>query len=152
MTKISQPVNLYQEKASVSGSNLWYKIALKMETILQQTTTASFTNEQSKTSVISKFFNWCEGQDENRFGWLAAALGGHGCFITPITMFAIIMGGNHIFFWALALTAMGATLVTNLAAMPTKITIPIFIVSILIDVAIIASCIAIGLDITKTYI
>jgi hypothetical protein len=43
-------------------------------------------------------------------------------------------------------------LVTNLAAMPTKITIPVFVLSVLIDIAVIISCFAIGLDIAKTYI
>jgi len=123
-----------------------------METILQQKITSSLVNQPSKTSAIAKFLTWCDDQDENRLGWLAVAVGGHGCFITPITMFAIIMAGNHIFFWALALTAMGASLVSNLAAMPTKVTIPIFVISVVIDIAIIASCIAIGFDITKTYI
>lgn len=40
-----------------------------------------------------------------------------------------------------AMAAMGITLIVNLAAMPTKITIPTFILSVLIDIAIIAICI-----------
>jgi hypothetical protein len=47
---------------------------------------------------------------------------------------------------------MGMSLVTNLAAMPTKITIPVLVFSILIDIAIVVSCLAIGFDITTTYI
>jgi hypothetical protein len=47
---------------------------------------------------------------------------------------------------------MGITLVTNLAAMPTKITIPVFFLSVLVDLVIIASCIAIGFDASGTTI
>ena len=42
---------------------------------------------------------------------------------------------------------MAMALVTNLAAMPTKVTIPIFFLSVLIDIAVIASCLAIALHI-----
>jgi hypothetical protein len=36
--------------------------------------------------------------------------------------------------------------------MPTKITIPVFVLSVLIDIAVLISCFAIGFDIAKTYI
>jgi hypothetical protein len=57
-----------------------------------------------------------------------------------------------MFLFMLCIVSMGMALVTNLAAMPTKITIPIFVLSVLIDLAVIISCFAIGLDIAKTYI
>jgi hypothetical protein len=47
---------------------------------------------------------------------------------------------------------MGACLVVNLAALPTKITIPVFFISVLIDLVIIISCIVIGLNPAGTYI
>lgn len=65
---------------------------------------------------------------------------------------AILLAGSNLFLLVLALVAMGISLVTNLAAMPTKVTIPAFVLSIIIDVAIIVSCIAMGFDISKTYI
>jgi len=37
--------------------------------------------------------------------------------------------------------AMGLTLIVNLAAMPTKITIPVFALSVIIDIAIIIGCV-----------
>lgn len=96
--------------------------------------------------------NWCEGQEKNRLGWLAGALGGSGCIFTPITMFAIVLGGNSIILWFAAIAAIMMVLVTNLAALPTKVTIPTFILSIVVDVVIILSCVSIGFDITGTYI
>ena len=49
--------------------------------------------------------------------------------------------GNNLYLFVLAIAAMGMTLVTNLAALPTKITIPVFVLSILIDLAIVISCV-----------
>jgi hypothetical protein len=91
-------------------------------------------------STFRRFLRWCEGQERNRFGWLGLALAVHGCALTPITLFAIILSGNFIGFWVVALIAMGMALVTNLAAMPTKITIPTFLASIVLDLGVILTC------------
>ena len=123
-----------------------------METILHQSASISFVQNETKATTFSRFMTWCEGQEKYRFGWLAAALSVHGCALTPITLFAIILAGTNIIFFVLALVAMGMALVTNLAAMPTKVTIPVFFLSIVIDIAIIISCVAIGFDITGTYV
>jgi hypothetical protein len=128
-----------------------------MNTTVQQTTfeqsiPSSYAGSVAKPSLYKRFINWCTSQEQYRFGWLAAALAGHGCIFTPLTMFAIILSGNSIVFWMLAIVAMMAALVTNLAALPTKITIPVFILSILIDLAIIISCVSIGFNISGTSI
>lgn len=95
---------------------------------------------------------WCKGQEENRLLWLGIALAGHGCILTPITVMAVLLAGTNMILFMLALVAMGISLVTNLAAMPTRVTIPAFFFSILIDVAVIIAAIVIGFDITTTYI
>ena len=123
-----------------------------METILHQQASINIVEQQTKTSAISRFLSWCEGQEKYRFGWLAAALAVHGCALTPITLFAIILAGTNMLFFVLALVAMGMALVTNLAAMPTRVTIPVFFISIAIDIAIIISCVVVGFDISGTYV
>lgn len=100
----------------------------------------------TKESVWKKFLDWCDGQEKYRFGWLAAALSLHGCVLTIITLFAVVLAGNHFIFWPFAIGAMAITLITNLAAMPTKVTIPVFFFSVLIDLVIIISCVMIGFD------
>ena len=121
-------------------------------TTLIQTIAVSYSEKISKVSLIERFLNWCKDQDRNRLLWLGIALSAHGCIITPITVMAVLFAGTNMFLFILAILAMGATLVTNLAAMPTKVTIPVFILSTLIDIAIIFSCVFIGLDIAKTYV
>jgi hypothetical protein len=108
--------------------------------------------DHTKVSVWKKFIDWCVSQEKYRLGWLAAAITLHGCVLTIFTMFAVILAGNHFIFWPFIIGGMGVTLVVNLAAMPTKITIPVFFLSVLVDLVIIISCIAIGLDPSGTRI
>jgi hypothetical protein len=107
-----------------------------MESI-QQPYTSGYS-EVTRQSIISRFMAWCNGQQKYQYGWLAAILAFHGCVLTPITVLTIVMGSNSIALWATAIGAMGVSLITNLAALPTKITIPVFVTSIFIDFVIIA--------------
>ena len=100
------------------------------------------STDTSKVSTWKKFINWCESQEQYRLGWLAAAITIHGCVLTILTMFAVVIAGNHFIFWPFIIGGMGITLIVNLAAMPTKITIPVFFFSVLVDLVIIAACIA----------
>ena len=116
------------------------------------TQSISLSQENSSANLWSRFMNWCKGQEQNRLLWLGIALAGHGCILTPLTVMAVLLAGTNMILFMLALVAMGLSLVTNLAAMPTKITIPVFFFSILMDVAIVIAAIVIGFDITTTYI
>ena len=111
-----------------------------MQTVLQQSYAASFIQMATNPSVWSRFITWCKNQEEKGFGWLAIALTGHGCVITPLTLFIIMYTGNSMILWGIAIAAMGISLVTNLAALSTRITIPTFLFSILLDLAIIIAC------------
>lgn len=122
-----------------------------MQTAIQQTFSNTHIDLAPQPSLFAKFINWCADQDRNRYGWLGIALGSHGCVFTPLTMFAIVLSGNSIVFWFIAIIAMMMTLVSNLAALPTKYTIPIFLFSVLIDVALIIACASMGFDISGTY-
>lgn len=123
-----------------------------MKTTLQHPYQRSFENKVANTSPWKRFIGWCDSQEKYRLGWLASSLALHGCVLTIITMFAVIMSGNHFIFWPFIIGAMGITLVVNLSAMPTKITIPVFFASVLIDLVIIVSCFIIGFNIQGTYI
>ena len=76
---------------------------------------------------------------------------GHGCVFTVLTVMAILFTGNHFIFWPFAIAAMAVPLVTNLAAMPTRVIIPVFIASLIIDLAIIGLCLANGFSIETVY-
>lgn len=122
-----------------------------MDTAIQQPYAPSY-EATAKTSLWVKFITWCDRQEKNRLGWLATSFMIHGCILTIATMFAIILAGNHFIFWPFVIAAMGMTVITNLAAMPTRITIPVFFFSVLVDLVIITSCIVIGFDVSGTTI
>jgi hypothetical protein len=117
-----------------------------MQTVAKHIITTSTTE-----NIWKKFISWAEAQDKNRFLWLSLAIIGHGCVLTIMTMLAIIFSGNNFIFWPFAIAAMTAAVVSNLAALPTKITIPVFFFSILIDLIIIVNCILIGFSSAGVY-
>jgi hypothetical protein len=107
-------------------------------TILNHSIGSTYT-QAAGTSIFTRFINWCKGQQENRLIWLGVAVAAHGCVITPLTVFAVTMAGNNLVLFMLTIFAMAISLVTNLAALPTKITIPAFALSILIDIGVLIS-------------
>ena len=119
---------------------------------IQQTYSPAYVKKEAGVSAWKIFIKWADGQEENRFMWLAIAIFGHGCFFTIITVGAILLSGNSFILWPFAIGAMAMTLITNLAALPTKITVPVFFASLLIDAVIIAICLVNGLDISTTYV
>jgi hypothetical protein len=108
---------------------------------LTQTSYSPTYKAPAQFNLFSKFFTWCAGQEKNRFGWLALSLAAHGCIITPLVVALVGFTGNNFVLWMAAMVAMGITLIVNLAAMPTKVTIPTFVLSVIIDIAIIIASI-----------
>lgn len=119
---------------------------------LTRTTRAAAYTASARPSLAARFMRWCASQEQYRFGWVAGILAVHGCALTPITLFAIVLSGSNIALWVTAIIAMGSALVANLAAQPMKVTIPVFFASILVDLTIIVACLVHGFDIAGTYI
>lgn len=116
-----------------------------MATITHANVSQTYIHTHSNTGLLTRFTDWTKGQQENRLLWLGIALGGHGCFLTPLTILFSSMAGVNLVLIMTALAAMGMSLVVNLAALPTKITIPVFFLSVLMDVAVMISALSIAL-------
>lgn len=110
-----------------------------MQTQIYPTLESKVQKTSSVASTWNKFIAWCDSQEEYRFGWLAGIVAGHGCIITPLVILVITLSGNSFILWPLAILAMAVPLVSNLAAMPTRITIPVFFTSLLVDAGIIVA-------------
>src|SRR5688500_13197047 len=106
------------------------KNTITMENTFQPAISAGHFTKVARPSIGTKFVNWCTDQEEHRLGWLGGILAIHGCLFTPITLFAVILSGTNFVFYMATLVAMAMAVVTNLAAMPTKVTIPVFFFSI----------------------
>ena len=103
------------------------------------------------TPVWEKFITWCDRQEENRLGWLAGSFIVHGCIFVPMTIVFIAMSGNNFIFVVLALGGMIVAITVNLAVLPTKITLPIFFFTLVLDIIIIIACILHGLNINSLF-
>ena len=122
-----------------------------MHSTIHHSFTGSYDRAEKRNSWWKKFINWADDQQENRIGWAAIAITGHGSVFTVFTVLAILFNGNHFIFWPFTIGAMAACLVVNLAAMPTKITIPVFFLSLLVDIIIIAACLLNGVNMQAIY-
>jgi hypothetical protein len=110
-------------------------ITLSRADLLQKTAAVP----KFSVSLLKKFMNWADTQNANRIGWMGIALGVHGCFITPLTAMIVMATTYNFALLSATIAAMAFSLVTNLAALPTRITIPVFFLSIIADLFIITA-------------
>jgi len=122
-----------------------------METISATHNSAYYSTEK-QLSLFSRFIVWSDAQQGNRLLWLGLILSFHGCILTPLAVMAVLLAGTNLTLFMITIVAMGISLVSNLAAMPTKLTIPLFALSIVMDLVVIGFALAHGLDISSTYI
>ena len=112
-----------------------------MNTIINPTINTTYSSVSNNISTWTKFMNYCKGQEHNRLMWVGIALAAHGCILTPMTIMITLFTGANFALFMTGMVAMGIALVTNLAAMPTRITIPAFVLSIVIDLFVVISSI-----------
>ena len=97
-----------------------------MSNAINLTAAVTRLSQIKQPSLVGKFMSWCQDQQEDRLLWLGIALAGHGC----------VMAGLSFPLFMIALLAMTMALVANLAALPTKITIPVLFLGVLADAAV----------------
>jgi hypothetical protein len=110
---------------------------INMSTTINHPISITHESTRSLRSPVIKFLNWSADQQENRLAWQGIGLLVFGCFLTPLSVLLISLTGANLFFTLTALVAMEVTLVLDLTAMPTKITIPAFFLGVVADITII---------------
>ena len=88
-----------------------------------------------------RFVRFADKQECNRLGWLVAGILGHGTIFTILTLLAVTVLGNIFLLYIIACCSMVIVVSANLAAMPTRYTIPILFISLLIDLGVIITAI-----------
>ncbi|MEO8710729.1 MAG: hypothetical protein ABI405_01335 [Parafilimonas sp.] len=97
-------------------------------------------------NVFTKFLSWCEAQNSDRFLWLGISLFAQIGLTLPVTIYAILFfGGNSLLLWISATAVNIPVLVLNLAALPTRTTLPFVFFGWLTQFAIIIYCIVAAL-------
>jgi hypothetical protein len=102
--------------------------------------------EKSKTvSVAGRFIAWCDAQEDQRFLWLGIALMGNIGMLLPLTLLTVLLAsGNNFLLWVLTVAANVPVLAVNLAAQPTKVTLPFLFSSWFLNIMIIISSLIIA--------
>ena len=111
-----------------------------MQHAMTSVATKTYTEKNTFFSLLNKFFIWSERQEKYRFGWLAAAITIHGCILTPLVVSIVLASGGNFALFMTSIVAMAMTLIVNLAALPTKISIPTFFLSVVIDIVVMLIC------------
>lgn len=97
---------------------------------------------EPRTYLLTLFLDWCTSQENNRLLWLAIAITFHGCVLTPLTVLIVAMTGINLLLLFVTGLAMSFVLIVNLAALPTKYTLPVLIFSIIMDITVIITAFA----------
>jgi hypothetical protein len=100
------------------------------------------TYSPAHTSLWQKFMTYAGTQEEKRFFWAAISLVGHGTFFTIVTLATVILTGNVFALLAITCLTMTTVLVVNLAALPVRYIIPVFFGSLVVDVLVIITALA----------
>ena len=96
----------------------------------------------SLADLWKKIIDYSAAQENNRLLWSAISIFGHGTIFTIGTLATVILTGNLFFLMVATCLTMTMVLVVNLAALPTKYTVPILFASVFIDLLIIATAVA----------
>jgi hypothetical protein len=131
------PAFLSHLPGRMHGGNLHFQKSNHMSTTALDRTERNYKHRSFSIPALTKFMNWSRNQEDNRIMWVGIALVMHGCVLTPLTVMAVAFTGMNMVLFMAAIIAMGMALVTNLAAMPARVTIPVFFLSVIIDVAIV---------------
>jgi hypothetical protein len=117
-----------------------------MGSIIHPRLSTAFHHERSEhVSLWKHFVNWADTQQSNRFLWMSFIIMGHSIIFTPAVLTTIFLSGNHFIYWPVTISAMMACLVVNLAGLSTKVTIPVFFISLAVDVVIIICAVTNGM-------
>jgi hypothetical protein len=113
-----------------------------MSNVLQSPVAIRDAYGEKNPSLIQRFLSWSKAQQHDHFMWIGIGLALQGCALAPISLYFVSLVGVNLTLFCIVLTAMAMVLVTNLAALPTKITIPVLVASVIIDVGVIITALA----------
>ncbi|HVY74814.1 MAG TPA: hypothetical protein VG890_08300 [Puia sp.] len=110
-------------------------------TISHSHSTTAFSQKESvkKPSVIARFFAWAEREEEtNHVKWVGISVTAMAAAIFPLAMAVILSNGALFGLIIVAMIPLVLVVITNLAAMPVKYTVPCLLIGTLIEVAAVA--------------
>ncbi len=100
-----------------------------------------YTNTRSK-SIARQFYEWCDKQEKERFLWTGISLMGYIGTLIPLALLAVVFSGNNFMLWIIISATAPVILTVNLAALPTKVILPVLFSVVFINLMVILYCIS----------
>ena len=108
-----------------------------MNTISLQSNYNNPSLEKHYESVFVRILSWAKDEEKNRIAWLGISITIMTAVFFPITMVSILLHGASFTLIIGSMFSLILVVVPNLAALPTRYTIPAFFTGIVIDIFII---------------
>ena len=103
---------------------------------------ATRVHKLEQENFLTRFLNWCNTQESNRFLWLGVTFFAQIGLMLPLAAFSILfLGGNNFLLWIIICAVNLPTLVLNLAALPTKVTLPFLFIAWLTELSVVLYCV-----------
>jgi hypothetical protein len=93
--------------------------------------------QPANKSIFNRFFTWTKQEEKNHIAWVGISITAMTAVFFPITMAAILFNGAVFKLIVGAMISLAMVVITNLAALPTKYTIPAFLTGIVMDIGLI---------------
>lgn len=93
--------------------------------------------EKHVESVFARFLVWLKEEEVNRIAWLGISITVMTAIFFPLTMASILLHEGSFNLILVAMFSLILVAIPNMAALPTKFTIPAFFIGMLIDIALI---------------
>jgi hypothetical protein len=106
--------------------------------IFNQNYTESALRKHPET-ILTRFLNWTKEEEKNRIAWLGISITMMTAVFFPVTMVSILLHGASFRLIIGAMFSLILVVVPNMAALPTRYTIPAFFTGILIDTILIGA-------------
>ncbi len=108
-----------------------------MQAITYHSNYKSLSVQRSYNNILSRLMAWIISEEKNRIAWVGISITAMSAIFFPVTMAAILFNGAVFPLIMGSMISLAIVVITNLAALPTKYTIPAFILGILIDLVLI---------------
>jgi hypothetical protein len=98
----------------------------------------STTLDNHAEPILTRFINWSKNEEKNRIAWVGISIMLITAIFFPVTMASILVHGGTFKLIIGAMFSLILVVVPNLAALPTRFTIPAFFTGVFIDIILIA--------------
>jgi hypothetical protein len=97
----------------------------------------SLPAKRVRNNVYTRLLGWLAKEEKNRIAWVGISITTMAAVFFPVTMSAILFNGAIFSLIMGAMISLAIVVITNLAALPVKYTIPALVLGILMDIVLI---------------